>query len=336
MKPPDHWQQFHDFCYLDKKAGGPDPHMVCTGQIAKQRGLGQAESAWLGACYVSVYNVPTALVINRRFPTAGSALDRMEVEAWLLDNWAGITFRRERKAVRSVEKLARCLSSAASYCLDVEGRLAAWMSAPTSASQYEAAYADVCGGVYGWGRYNGQKWIEYGRRYCDFPVRVHDVRAKDGWSPRHALGLLYPEHRPLLEDGGDGPDAVREVEALAADARDTLAVVYGLELDFFELQVLLCDYKQCWVGRRQYPGRSQDSELDYVSKIAPHWGRDVFAEQFAARRVVAPRWALGELNGWEGVRKPLGAVLRDHGYTWSDSLYLWSASAANLNSPAPR
>ncbi len=336
MEPPDHWQQFYDFCRLDKAAGGPDPHMVCIGQIAKQRGLDRAGSAWLGACYAAVYNVPTALVIHRRFSTPEAALDRLEVEAWLLDNWGGITFRRERKAVRSIEKLARCLSSAAVYCRALDEHLKAWAAIPSPKQRYEAAFRSVCDGIYGFGRYIGQKWLEFGFRCCGFPVRVHDIRAKDGWSPRYALALLYPEHRELLEDGGDGPDAVRAVEALAVDARDTLLGVFGLELDFYELQVLLCDYKQCWSGRRQYPGRSQDSELDYSHKITPHWGEEAFTEMFSARAMVAPGWALGEINGWEGVRKPLGAVLRDHGYMWSDSLYLWSDSAANLSSPAPR
>jgi hypothetical protein len=329
---PDHWQNFYDFCRLDKAAGGPDPHMACIGRISDTRCLDRRGTAWLGVLYASVYNVPTALVLSKQFPTPESALSYTDVEAWLLDNWGGIAFRRERKAVRSVEKLAKCISSAAAYVDVLTGHIEAWHSVADEAQRYEKAFEDVCGGIYGFGRYIGQKWIEYLRRYCGVDVQVGDIRSKDGWSPRHALALLYPEHKELLEDGGDGPDAVAKVEQIATEARETLSGVFGLTLDYYELQVLLCDYKQCWVGKRQYPGRSQDSELDYDRKLQAYWGHPQ-AEMYEARKSFAPKWALGELNGWDGVRKPLGEVLRVHGYMWTDSKYNWNKSKNNLSQP---
>ena len=332
----EHWQKFYEFCYYEKLAGGPDPHMACVGAAARLRGMSWDESAWLGALYASVYNVPTALALHSRFPTPDHALDQGEVEEWLRANWAGIAFRRERKAVRSPIKLARCLTSFAEFCDPerLEATVASWKDIASPVARFETAFEDVCS-VYGIGRYIGQKFIEYGRRYCDFQTQVHDIRAKDGWSPRVSLALLAPEHAELLIDGGDSPETVRTVEAIATQAREQLSTIYGLDLDYYELQVLLCDYKQSAVGRRQYPGRSQDSELDYDVKIAPHWGTK-HTEMYDVRRAIFPSWALGEHSGWDGVRKELRGVLVDHGYTWSDALYDYHQSKNNLSTPAPK
>lgn len=331
----DHWQGFYEFCYYEHLAGGPDPHMACVAEVGRQAGLDRAGLAWLGALYASVYNVPTALVLHHRFPTP-AAVEELDAMAWLTEHWAGIALRRERKAVRSPEKLARCLASWAAFCRphELEARLHHWYM--LTEDRYEVAFDEVCT-VYGVGRYIGQKWIEYARRYCDAAPRVNDVRARDGWSPREALALLYPQRAALLTEGGDSPDVVAAVEAIAAELRTTLDDLYELppHLDFYELQVLLCDYKQSAVGQRQYPGRSQDSEIEYDAKIAPHWGARQEA-MYAARAAIFPHWALGELSGWSGVRKDLGKVLARHRYTWSDSLYSWEHSRADLANPVPR
>jgi len=103
-------------------------------------------------------------------------------------------------------------------------------------------------------------------------------------------------------------------EAKAQEVRQ-LAELRGLPLTMFETQVFLCDYKQAWKGR-QYPGRSQDSELEYASAIAPHWGEDDTMPLLRDR--LFPRQVLGEWNGWSHVRKELGRVLPQAGFTWSD------------------
>jgi hypothetical protein len=131
------------------------------------------------------------------------------------------------------------------------------------------------------------------------------------------LALLYPEDSEKL-NGDDRPEHLALANARAEDAGRELAE-RGIELTRYNLQVLLCDFKQCYIGRRQFPGRSQDSELEYEAKIAPHWGPDPTMRN--ARKELFPKQALGELSGWTHVRQELGHVLRDFGYMWSDLLY---------------
>lgn len=329
---PDHLQQFADFCRWDRAAGGPDPHMACVGQICKQQNFTPAQTLWLGALYCAVYNVPTALVLLAKWPTAEAAYADEERTIWLAENWAGIAFRRERKAVRSAIKLGRCIESVAMWCLDAQSTTEAWDLSPGADERYELAFDDVTKNIYGFGRYIGQKFLEYGRRYCAWNVQVQDIRADDGWSPREGLALLMPGYSHMLTSEKNDALTLESINALADMLREDVLKKHQLTLDYYELQVFLCDYKQSWTGKRQYPGRSQDSELDYFNKIKDHWGKPpgdatlLFQPMFKARVAIFPHKALGEINGWHGVRKKLGKVLSTNGYTWSDLVYSWHRS----------
>lgn len=329
----DHWKFFAEFCRYEIAAGGPDPHMRLVGEICRHEQSSWIETAWRGLCYCSVYNVPTAVVLWTHWPAERvRATSVVELTEWLRNNWRGIAFRRERKAVRTPEKLARCLHSAAEWVRELpakrmEGQL--WFDPSLGqVARFEMAYDDACS-VYGFGRYIGQKYVEYAHRYMGTAAAAYDIRPRGGWSPRAALALLFPEHEPAL-NGGDSPEELRIADMCAREARERLNN-NGILLDWYLLQVLLCDYKQSAVGRRQYPGKSQDTEMEYNAKIAPHWGE--CQVMWDARRRIIPDTCLGELQGWHGVRKELGYVLTKHGYTWTDFLYDYLKSKDHLETP---
>ncbi len=325
LTPDQHFRFFAEFCQQELLIGGPDPHMKLVGWMAQADSCSWQESAWRGLCYCAVYNVPTAHALWTHLPA-----DPGQFQEWVARNWDGIAFRRERKAIwgqpkDGVSNLGRCLQSAATW---LNGKLATGIE-PTWPN-YETAFKDACS-IYGFGRYIGQKFVEYCRRYLGTTAQVPDIRPKDGWSPRKALSLLYPEHSAALNDEGKNPLAIATVNELAAKTRHKLLYQFGVEVDYYLLQVLLCDYKQSIIGCRQFPGKSQDSELEYDARLTPHWGR--CEQMYQARRALFPSQALGELAGWPRVRKELGYVLRDFGYTWSDLLYDFHKSKANLKQP---
>lgn len=316
----DHWRFFTEFCRYERLAGGPDPHMACVGEMAA--GLGrQSAWDWCGV-YIACYNVPTAEILYRELPARG-----LEQEQWIRDNWAGLAFRRERRPVRTPAKLARYMESWEEWASHDRP----WMSGLMGPHEaYEAAWRDVLT-VWGLGRYVALKALEFLRRYAGAPIELPDIRPAGGWSPRQALALLYPEHEPYL-NGDDRAGNLAVANGLAFDAQQRLWDA-GVEVDLYNLQVLLCDYKQSAVGQRQYPGRSLDSEMVHARKVHAHFGNTT--QLWEVRSRLFPAWALGELNGWDDVR-PLGPVLAEHGYTWSDRLYDWNASKDRLDQPVRR
>lgn len=314
---PDHWKQFAEFARWERAVGGPDPHMGTAAHLVLTDPV--HDRLWMAGCYVAVYNVPGALKLYERWGARISANDEPALVAWLRENWAGIPFRRERRAVRTPEKLARFLISYANWMRERPWR---WWRGGDKVEQYEQAWWDSGAALYGYGRYAALKLLEFMRRYCDAPIELVGIRARGGWSPREGLMMLWPDV-PMI--GVNSPTGDRTAEDYAAFTMLRLAEDYGEELDWYMLQVLLCDYKQSWYGR-QYPGRSLDSEIEHARKVMDHFGGDL-RPFWEARQDLFPAVARGETRGWSRVRGELGHVLRDHGYTWSDLRFDYRATA---------
>jgi len=316
-----HWEWFAEFMEYEIAAGGPDPHLKTSGYLVENEEL--PERIWMGGCYINPYNSPTAEALWNLW----SSQDALDLGAdgmteVLVSNWKGIATRRERKSVRIPRNFAVFMYDYANWS---EGLIMSRYydeSYKTPEERYNELWDDSQKSVKYLGRYTCFKLLEFYRAFCDMPIRLPDIRPRGGWSPRSMLSILYPDWKDVLL-GDDSNDNLANVNAISEDALDVLADA-GLDVDMFVLQVILCDYKQCYFSRRQFPGRSQDSELMYHSKIAEYWDYD--SDFFGVRSRKFPHQVLGELNGWDSVRKELGAVLRDHGYMWSDLLYNYMAT----------
>lgn len=314
MTTAEHRRFYAEFVRYERAAGGPDPHMTLAGRLSE--GESRDERAWRLMCYLACYNVPTGVVLWRHWPRQRVLEEAPALEPWIREHWEGLSFRRERRAVRTAPKLARHLVACAQFVdrMDFDGL-------------YDHAWRDV-NRIYGTGRYIAIKLLEGLRRFCDAPVVLADLRAQGGRSPREALALLYPEQRDALL-GDDRQDHVSRADMCGAWAREELAERHGLEVSWYELQATLCEWKQSVIGRSQYPGRAQDSELAHYARVAGYWpGDDNPYPLLAARAALFPAWALGEQQGWDGRRTELGPILCDYGYTWTDSLYDYRATHA--------
>jgi hypothetical protein len=314
------WESFVDFCELELAAGGPDPHMRYVGWLSNDEC--REERIWRAGVYVSVYNTAAAEAIWRVWPWERAQADPEGMRRWIAEHWKGITLRRERRTVRTAPKLAECLTGYADFANFlpfIEMELASL--APETA--YETMWREV-NTIPNFGRYASFKLIEFLARYVGTPVKMFDVRAPGGFSPRLTLAMLMPEAAEAIDPYNNGRAACRASELAAAVIKERLLIDRGLDVDWYRLEVFLCDFRQSYEGERQYPGRSNDSELDYLAAIDPYWRAQRGTPPtriFDAREALhAPR-CRGELAGWTGVRKELGTVLARHAYTWSDLLY---------------
>ena len=84
---------------------------------------------------------------------------------------------------------------------------------------------------------------------------------------------------------------------------------------------MLCEYREAYEDRHQYPGRTIDQELEYLSGPKARWWEDRGFQTllWKARSETFPAYALGEVQGWQGVRHDLSRWLRDKGENWTDS-----------------
>ncbi len=308
LTPIDHWASFAEFARFDRLAGGPDSHMATWVEMTAD--LPAEHRAWAAGLYASVYNVPMAELLLREFPTPIATAE--QALQWLDANWKGVILRRERRRpVGSPKKLAACLAGYAAWAHTTLPRF--------SAMSYDQLWESLSAVPY-IGRYSGMKLLECLRKMGLVSAIIPDLRAAGGWSPREGLALLLPDDAALLVSGGDGAAVASYIHRKAEQVRREVAARYEVVLDEFEFEVFICDYKQAAVTRRQYPGRSLDSELGHRAKLTAYWG-DLPTAMFTARRKLFPWWALGEQAGWGAAREDLGPTLVDYGYMWTDSLY---------------
>jgi len=321
MKPEEHWYWMAEFIRLETDLGGPDPHLATLGKMIEAEP--QWERVWRIGCYAAGYNVPTGEAIWQEW-SQGDVLGRpAEFAGWIAAHWAGMGLRRERRAVRTPEKFARCLVSYAAWM--ETAMTAPWWTEP----DFPRAWQE-CDRIYGMGRYVLLKLVEGLCRYGGARFVETDIRAAGGHSPREGLALLYPEHLSRLTSSDNSPLLVRWIEeVVAADARVRLERMTG-PLDYFTLQVILCEYKKVQAGR-QYPGRTHDTELRYLADAQRYWRNT--STMLAARRAIFPVQVLGEVQGWDGKREELSACLPDHGYLWSDLIFDYHATD-DLAAPA--
>ena len=322
-------EQFGLFCQRKKAVNGPDVHMKAAGFGTEDAG---DELPWRLAVYNNFCSTPSAAVVwaNWTWDDVWGDGDN-ELENWIRQNWKGIPIRQNRRPARSVPKLTRSLKTLADWMCDDFGDL------PNIS--YEEAWKSL-DSVYTWGRYVKIKYLETCRLFLG-PEYAHliapNIHGAGGWSPRRALGILYPEYAMIVANKArNDKQTLAFTHSLADDVRAYVTDNW-IEVSTYELEALLCNYRQTLsTGKTFYVGRTIDSELEYQQKIESYWGEDPYRGTFDfydARRKAFPKETLGEENGWDGVRADLSPLLRENNIVWSDTVFCYNASKEDLTNP---
>jgi len=318
-----HRKHFAEFCRWELASGGPDPQLAMVAYMARQQEVNEEEQLWRAFCYIGPYNVPYGEVLWRHWSYRDLADDEKGIIKAGLRNWLDaafnadkITTRIERRTVRRADWLHEYLMGARRFIWHDWPELVDECLSLHPHQAYEVAWQKVTA-LPRIGRYAAIKLIEYLRRYQGLMVLTPDIRPKDAWSPRHTLGYIWPDRN--LGNRDNSPEALTVASQACIDALTLLKHDYDVTIDMFQLQVLLCEYRESWEKGKQYPGRSLDSELGYARKAELDWAYN--SGIWRARRDLFPLQHLGEHQGWEGPRKPVAGCLRDHGYTWTDLKY---------------
>lgn len=320
MTPEQHLLHFAEFVKGVQLAGGATPHVSMTVE-AMNRLDDPREKLWFAGCYALTYNWPAAERVFLEWrPDQFNELDFL---LWAEENWEGIPLRKERKAVFRKPFFAASLASYHTFM--------GTLSFPES---YQEALAEFDRGCKYMGRYIAIRWLEVMRRAFDTAWVMPDIHSDGGQHPRKALALIYPDQAPALL-GGNTPAELKVSDEMAATCLLELNLGYGVRTDYYTIQSLLCEYKQSILGKKHYPGKSIDTEMDYFRKVYAHWGpeREQQSSFYSVRKACFPQWALGEVAGWTGVRQELGTVLADYGYTWSDAIYDYHATTPDFSEP---
>ncbi len=313
----DHWRYFSEFCRLELASGGPDPQLAMVADMTAHLPL--TDRVWAALCYIAPYNVPYGEVVWTRHPWDSVCSSIADLNTWIDQAFADGKFvtRFERRCVRRADWMREYFAGAREFVLEYQ-ELSTYCEALPFPRAYDYAYARVTS-VPRIGRYVAIKLIELLRRSAGLQVITPDIRPRDAWSPRLTINALLPEL--TLTRKGNDPALLAAVNAGCDTIIARLEAEYDIHIDLFQLQVLLCEYRESWEGKRQYPGRSLDSELGYARRAEEQWGHKSGIWESRAR--LFPHQHLGEREdrGWPGPRKDVAVVLATHKYTWSDLVY---------------
>jgi hypothetical protein len=324
----DHRRFFAEFCEWELASGGPDSQLPTVNEMAL--GHDEPERLWRAFCYIGVYNVPYGEVLWRYWSLEKAEADPAGLRKWLDEAYAAgkITTRIERRSARRADWMDGYLMAARKFIRnDWEWLRDTCAAMENKHEAYEVVWKRVLA-LPTVGRYAAIKLIEYMRRYHDLDILTPDIRPANAWSPRHTLGYIFPDRG--LGNTSNTPTALEMAHKSCVDAIALLLERDDILIDMFQLQVLLCEYRESWESRKQYPGRSLDSELAYARRAEQEWGHK--SDIWRARQALFPFKHLGELNGWEKPRKEVGQCLNNHQYTWTDLLYDFK-STKNMAKP---
>ncbi len=293
----DHWPLWTEFVKAETAAGGPDCQLHLLLELAPE--ANDIERVWLAGAYGAHHCVPSAYAVWREFRPIEVAKDPGRLFTWLQDNWAALPVRPEMRSHRMVAKRHQCLHDFAVYALGESWRT----------GSYEYTWEDSIDSVKYMARYMGIKYLELLRRICRPDMILSDMRAKNAWSPRIGLGLLWPEVAEVIADKDNNTkEAIALAENYATKTIQRLAE-NGVTNSYFQLQVELCNYREALVGGFA-PGIGHAEEMDYI-KIA-ETKFDMQHVWDTRKRIFKPEY-LGELNGWFGL-----ASQKDKFREWKD------------------
>lgn len=307
----DYWAGFADFVAGETWAGGPSPNLKMVGALSRAvPHRTRVHETWLACCYAAIYNTSGASALYHCWPDPESAAAADDLEGWIAENRPGMPVHSNRRRTHgSPRKMAEGLRSLAEFAVAQKFE---------TYGDYERLWAQVHE-IDNVGRYFGIKLCGTLRELGLTRAAQPDIRARGAKNGRRTLALLYPDDADRLDmkTGGNSRRSVDLAETRALEVKQRLEEQHGLDVDWFELEALLCEFNQLVKGHR-YPGSTSDGDAAALAKAEAHFREDTLISQYVwlARESVLPHELVRSSKD-----DALVVAYRDHGYVWSDALY---------------
>lgn len=296
---PSHWPLFRKFIRAEKAVGGPDCQFTLMfSHVERIHGTldDERDMMWLIGCYGAHHCAMPAYEVWYNFDWRRALAEPKKLRAWLKEHWHALPVRREMRSHRMLDKRWKCLMDFAEF---TRAKRFLRKHNPT----FDDMWTDSQKCIKFYGRYMSIKVLELMHRSIRPDMPSYDIRAAHAWSPRAAMGLLYPKQAYWLADRKrNDVDTVMHVEEYGSRIYDDLHD-HGIAVSPFELQGLLCNYKEMLYGRF-YPGAGHDEDMEYMRVYAQDFDSKPW---WTTRKRIFNHKYLGEIAGWDGLRKDEGA-----------------------------
>lgn len=265
-----------------------------------QREMSEDEALWFTFVYVAFYNLPSATIF---YPELLKSL--YDILPYVPRTLFSLPTGVERRGLRGGTNMINHLTDLVNIWEANGQSLRTWLTRDFTddpRANWTALQATLRDVLFN-GRWAAYKTGEILKVVNGFPVEPTDMGMAFSSGPRWGLDLLYGELR------GNTPAVLRELDDRADDLLRILRGDYGLNIAIEQLETVLCDFHSLHEGR-YYVGHDIDQMQEQILAAGDN---DVLAALWDAREEALPQWTLGEVNGWQGVRKPLKTLYRETG-----------------------
>jgi len=290
MKDSPLWPWFKLFAELHKISGDIDPVYPVLRKVHELRNNSQEQSIWHALLYVTWYNLGSAEKVLQRWPLPSPVV--ME-EAGLIGHisWGGLKTGVERRGFRGKdnEKPFQMINGLLASVWKNYRTLEEWLTETTKPGGrlgWQRLYIDFQG-YPGNGTWAAYKWCDLTKNVLGYKITSPDIGLGGGGrnaGPVPGLSLMSGE--PWERCARDEEFQ----EQFYREAREDGLPWDGLE----EMETCLCDFNSTYKGT-YYLGHDIDKQMEDI--------RDCPKEYWEARRLSFHPEYLGEIQGWDGVRK---------------------------------
>lgn len=279
------YDDYLDFCFWHVRSGDVDPVYPVLGHLHWSHCPTEEDEVAFTLLYVAYYNLSSALAAWFDGWRPGMALTEAQLR---------YPTGTERRAHRDVRQFAKHIASLNAIAERYSGLIPYLRTADWQTGQQRLT------DIYGNGRWAGYKTGEIFSTVHGWRAKPPDAGHAHSSGPRKGLADLFPETAALI---GNDAVTVKRLDALT----DMLCEATNLPVE--QVETTLCDWHSTLKGA-YYVGHDIDQQQEQYQRS----GRDdVKLTLTEARRAVFdPGW-LGEVQGWNGVRKPLNRLYIDTG-----------------------
>lgn len=271
---------FADFCRFAEaqiRSGDLDPTYPVLREVYAQRGYDLDAALWHTLLYVTFYNLGTAERVFQKYPTPVVVREPLTFPTGIERRG----FRGNALANQHVNHLVGEWGAA--------GGPSAWVERTIGA-----------GGERGWkslriafqrapygGNWSSYKWADLVKNVHGFPITADDIGVGGGGATAGPVpGMVRLTGQPWQRCADD----VLLQRQLMIQCKEQGVPFDGLD----QLETALCDFNSLCKGS-YYMGHDIDQQMAQLAGLSQDW--------WDARRKVFPAQYLGEVGGWDGVRK---------------------------------
>ncbi len=281
--------------------GDCDPQYPALDYIADRFELNIEQRYWLSFLYQATYCAPTVFYIYNEFPDYEN-VDIRRLENWWRHNKNQVLFQTDRAKVKNFDKFVPMFDSYRKMVGEsqrdyFEGVIYRF---PDKKTAYKELYKQ-CNTVYYVGRFSLFLWLESMHRLTGLLIYPDTLDLRNADSCRN--GLCYVLGKDEWVKNSITKEHYIYLTTELNKIVDNLNKDYNLPIDHWSIETSLCAFKKLFWKKRYlgyYIDRMQKETL-LMEKNVPNGVCWQVLWDFR-REYFNHQW-LGEIQGWEGIRK---------------------------------